>query len=255
MTNLPPALDYLPKKLRTKPLYVRIATLMDYIRQTHYEDLIKHPSGKWDPDSPNYNADKVIDELNGSSYLKYLQDGESKVILSRLLSGLYKMKGSKRALNMIMSLVGVKGTVIDYFKLERERALKTEQSKVWDAGPEGDLLPCEVLVTIDIDIQQRFSTTQETLLRDLVESYLWSCTSLAAFLVIRYYSDQTMPDLIETDVSNELGVLIYSPLSPNYANYGGTSHLYTISGTLHSGSSSGAGIPDMYDHVTTYIET
>lgn len=254
MSNLPPSLTYLPPKLRGKPLSVIVATILDYVRQTHYETLIQHPSGKWDPDSPNYNANKIIDELNGSSYLKYLSDEESKATMSRILTGLYKIKGTKRALSMILALVGVRGQVVDYFKLQRELRLNTEQSKIWMQGAEGELKPCEILVTIEIEIQTRFNVAQETLLRDLVESFLWSCSKLAAFLVVRYVTDLTVSELEEIEVTPHVEVEVVDAMSPLYVKYN-TGVNYTTSGALHSGLASEAGIPDMFDSVVVHVET
>lgn len=254
MSNLPSAIEYLPKKLRSKPLNVRIATLLDYVREKHYESLIQHPSGKWDPDSPAYNANKIIDELNGASYLKYLSDEESKVTMSRILSGLYKIKGTKRALSMILALVGVRGQVVDYFKLQRELRLDTQQSKIWVTGAEGELQPCEIMVTIEIEIQTRFSVSQETLLRDLVETFLWSCTKLAAFLVVRYLTDATMEDVETKEITNTVEVIKNDPMAPLYATYN-SGISYTTSGAQHSGIASNAGIPDMYDTVKINTET
>lgn len=255
MTNLPPASDYLPPKLRGKPLYVVVATLLDYIRSVHYETLIQHPSGKWDPDSPAYNANKIIDELNGASYLKYLSDEESKTTMSRLLTGLYRIKGTKRALNMILALVGVRGQVVDYFKLQRELRLDTQQSKIWMAGAEGELQPCEIMVTIEIDIETRFNVTQETLLRDLVETFLWSCAKLTAFLVVRYTTDLTMTTPISLRETPTIEVDFFDSMAPLYIKYNTSGAFYTTSAAVHSGAAADAGIPGMSDSVIINIET
>ncbi|AUR83139.1 hypothetical protein NVP1031O_157 [Vibrio phage 1.031.O._10N.261.46.F8] len=201
---LPNTSYYLPKGIRDLDLNARISVLLDYVRSEHHDSLISHPSGKWDASSPNYDANNIVEELDGQQYLKYIQSGEDLTSLSRMLTGLYNMKGSIRALQMILNILDIKGEIVTYFQVQRQVALGTDQGAIWEASPDYSALnPCEVIVTLDVDASSGLSTNNETILAELLDVYLWSCTKLAAILVIRYVND-TLPTLNQIAVDKEI---------------------------------------------------
>lgn len=246
------SINFLPVGLRDKPLYVKVATLLDYIRQEHHDKLIDEPTGKWDTDSGSYNAQSVIDELDGNSYLEYLQDAESRETMSRLLTGLYRMKGTRRALNLILSLLGIKGTVTSFADVERQKLLGTDQYEIWKNQSEGRLKPCQVLVTLDVDIQQRFDQPQEQVLTALIEAFLWSCTELGAIIVVRYISSTQLDSVQEFSWFAQIKHHINDNFLGFCDVYDGVNAKYDQAGLVYCNDSGppNTGIPNMFDTVT-----
>ncbi|CAH9015570.1 conserved hypothetical protein [Vibrio phage 150E35-1] len=244
--TLPNTSYYLPKGVRDLDLNSKICVLMDYIRSEYHDDIISHSSGKWDASSPNYDANNIVEELDGNLYLKYIKSEDDLTSLSRMLTGLYNMKGSVRALQMILNILDIQGEITSYFQVQRQISLGTDQGAIWEASPDySTLKPCEVIVTLEVDASSGLTPDNETILAELLDIYLWSCTKLAAILVIRYVNNK-LPTIkqiattadIDKDSSEHLnlGTVKYST-GKKYS----TGYKYSTPGT-----DSSVGIKDSY---------
>lgn len=220
--KLPITSYFVPEGLKGLDLNARISIIMDHIRTHYHNKNIDQVRAKWDPSSDQYDHEKRIREVEGGAYLKYLssnEDEQARASLSRMLIGIYKMKGTRRALDMILSILGIQGRVTSYSQIRTEIDADTAQGRIWEATNYLDLKPCQILVTITLDTKSSLGVVREKLLLDLVNTFLWTCANLGAFLIIRYISDLTMSaDCEGSGDSGDLS-LFRRELDPDVGDY------------------------------------
>ena len=150
--------QYLPKNLRSLPLYQLFTELLDYTIDTWFTPLVESNRNIYNPYSKHYDADYIINLLGGKKILPLLDDKISKDSLSILLPKILDIKGTEDGLVAILKILKVR---YKSFILLRDRNNCGKLIIILETG-----------VTIDLPTLQ--------LLEELITQFLPQCVQLIA---------------------------------------------------------------------------
>ncbi|QJT70948.1 hypothetical protein GR7B_00150 [Vibrio phage vB_VcorM_GR7B] len=202
------SIDFLPKDLRDRPLYEKICSMIDYVTETnHYssmEELLDH----YQFGHTNYSSQKIINELGGTEIQTVLRDTGARfddTSLPRFLSLLYSIKGTAPGIVGIMSLLGLRVTILDHYRVSREIALGTANGLEWAADPDlNGLQPCEMLLDIESTDFDAIQEGVEQKIQQLAEAFFWVCGNLVGIKVgLRFINTATITETLEVDFDED----------------------------------------------------
>lgn len=174
--------DYLPKNLRSLPLYKLFTDILDYTIETWFSPLVEANRNIYNPFSPHYDPDYIIELLGGKKILPLLDDKLSKETLSVLLPKILDIKGTEDGLVAILRILKVR---YKSFILLRDRNNCGKLIIILEQG-----------VTLDLPTLQ--------LLEELITQFLPQCVQLIAITNCYSAKDQLNldnPDEWDIDVS------------------------------------------------------
>lgn len=112
--------EMLPKYHRDQELFQSFTRLFDYALRRHVMEDYHALKALWDAFDPRFDADAVVHALGGADFFVRRLDKDQKRALALLLASLYELKGLRRGVEAILSLIGLPSVVYEYDEIRRE---------------------------------------------------------------------------------------------------------------------------------------
>ncbi|QPB08528.1 hypothetical protein [Vibrio phage Va2] len=188
---------FIPPEIRNLPLNVKVAALMDHCISTYHDKILDPVKYRWQADSEHYSPDSILKEIGGDRYTEAILI-KNKTTLSRFLDSLFQMKGSKDSLLMMLSFLGIRAQVIDYFLWSRSQKYpELISDDIRNSVP--PMQSCEVYVALEVNqVDLAITGVEIELFQRIVELFLWSCAELKSILIIRTVLDLTIPPNVDS---------------------------------------------------------
>lgn len=201
--------DFLPLELKEGTLFYGLTQVLDYVIDTyHYQDLLGL-SHLYDAFHPKFPADRIIELLGGNDFfIRTLTDSE-KVSLALMLSNLYEIKGLKRGIEGILSLLGFPSYLYQSWEVadEVETGRPTpvyewnDQTKdieekpslfssaIWDEK----IKSCNIAVAFDATGRVVLEGIEDDI-KTVIESLLWVCAKVQEYVWVMNYTGPGLED-------------------------------------------------------------
>lgn len=110
--------ERLPIGIRDKPLYTHTTGVIDHVIDNNFTKISNISQNLYNPISPDYDADRMINMLGFKSLANIMSTIEDKVSLSLILSDISHIKGLRRGFELILRILDLKYKTVIYQQVE-----------------------------------------------------------------------------------------------------------------------------------------
>ena len=214
--------ELLPKKLRGQPLNQKVAEITDWLVEEFYDKDLNKVKALWDASKDGYDSDEILTIFGGETFGDILFQAAKKDTLARIIARLYNLKGTKKGMQFLFSLLDLHPVIHEWWRVNREIAKGSEEGQYWltqdEVGISG-MEPCTVLVDLGVGDHLLVESIDDKLVV-LIETLLWTCVRLSG---IRW--TKVLEDHIHTDIEYAIDILF--PLWDKYSLLNGSASCNT----------------------------
>lgn len=112
--------DFLPSALADLDLYKGLTEVLDYMLYNYHHSEIQKMAGLYDVFHPSFDEDFITIFLGGNDFIVQALTAEQKTTLCLLLSSLYEIKGLRKGIEGILSMMGIPATLYESWEVAEE---------------------------------------------------------------------------------------------------------------------------------------
>lgn len=185
------SISFIPPAIAGDNFFVNSTNLIDYITKKYHYDEIKKIAALYNIFDPNFDADTIIKFLGGSGFIVVELTDEQKRGLCLLLSSLYELKGLRKAVEALLSSIGIPGYLYEKWEIdyELETGLPSREDTIpiplWDEIIE----KCSIAIVLDATGKLIYEGIEDNV-REALEYMLWVCARLNTIVWLLDYRQE-----------------------------------------------------------------
>lgn len=200
--------NYLPHHLKRKTLYAEITELLDYLIEKCYQPHVINMRDKLNPNGTGFDAQEFLNLIDGFRYKDQILQGVDIRTACHMLPRVYTLKGTKRGLQMLLNILGIKADIYIWWELKRKLGKDAEFTRKFQerfgALQANEVENCNIYLNL-IDSGKIGSTLLDAdideKLKALIETFMWVCASINAINLLR----QLTTRISIKDILNHVG--------------------------------------------------
>lgn len=176
--------NLIPDKLLGLELAAEFSDLVDKFIQMNYDPHLSTMRNQFNAAHPDFDPDAFLQMIDGYKYKEFLFHGLSVNQVVSLLPRVYYLKGTKRGLQLLLSLLGITTRMYIWWEVQRSHARGTQLAKDFiEDFPNAqidELENCTLYVYYEgsEELFQRYGVNVDLKLTELCKSFMWVCTNI-----------------------------------------------------------------------------
>lgn len=209
--------DFLPLALSEQSLYKGLTSVLDYLLYKYHHDEIQKIAGLYDVFHPSFDEDIIAEFLGGNDFIVQPLTAEQKTTLCLMLSSLYEIKGLRRGIEGILSVIGIPAVLYESWEVAREVETGASarpdvfESAIWKQK----INQCNVAVVFDATGRMVLGNADSDM-KKAIEGLLWVCAKIHSFVWVMNYRSGVLADQYTNPVTDTSSLMTYQNFCDKY---------------------------------------
>ena len=176
--------NLIPDKLLGLELAAEFSDLVDKFIQMSYDPHLSAMRNQFNASHPDFDPDAFLQMIDGYKYKEFIFHGLSVNQVVSLLPRVFYLKGTKRGLQLLLSLLGITTRMYVWWEVQRSHARGTQLAKDFmEDFPNAqidELENCTLYVYYEgsEELFQQYGVNIDLKLNELCKSFMWVCTNI-----------------------------------------------------------------------------
>lgn len=164
-------LSYVPKNLQKTTIYPYISELIDWVNENYHTKYTSSIENMYNVNSPDFDPDYMLRLFNFplEDIFGTVEEDVKKTICL-FISKIFSMKGTKKSLNYILSILNLEATIYEWYFINDQRAKGIDPAYYYKDAPQ-----CSIWLNFGIIGNYPIDDDFEAKLISLVKTFLWVC--------------------------------------------------------------------------------